>query len=83
MDRINNAAIFFLEKPTNEWRLWGGLTKSISGLVLKAWKSSLFIDTNILASIPREVPIPYKINRVAGQRFITVCKLGRLTSKPG
>lgn len=37
------------------------LTKSISGLVLKAWKSSSFIDTNMLASMPREVPMPYKI----------------------
>lgn len=36
------------------------LTKSICGLVLKAWKSSSFIDTNMLASIPREVPMPYQ-----------------------
>lgn len=35
-----------------------GLTKSISGLALKALKSSSFIDTNMLASIPREVPMP-------------------------
>lgn len=35
-----------------------GLTKSISGLALKALKSSSFIDTNILASIPRDVPMP-------------------------
>lgn len=38
-----------------------GLTKSIFGFVLKAWKSSSFIDTNMLASMPREVPMPYKI----------------------
>lgn len=35
-----------------------GLTKSISGLALKALKSSSFIDTNMLASSPREVPMP-------------------------
>lgn len=46
------------------------LTKSISGLVLKAWKSSSFIDTNMLASMPREVPMPYKIYRHAEQWFL-------------
>lgn len=33
----------------------------MSGLVVKEWKSSSFIDTNMLASMPREVPMPYKI----------------------
>lgn len=35
-----------------------GPTKSISGLALKALKSSSFIDTNMFANIPRDVPIP-------------------------
>lgn len=30
------------------------------GFVLKAVKSSSFIDSNMLASIPRDVPIPCK-----------------------
>lgn len=51
------------------------LTNSISGFVLKVWKSSSFIDTNILASIPREVPMPCKMNKHAEQRFVNLVKL--------
>lgn len=52
-------------------------TKSMSGLVLKAWKSSSFIDTNMLASIPREVPMPCKIYSPAEQTITALYKLGR------
>lgn len=32
----------------------------------------------MLAKMPREVPMPYKIYRYAEQRFIIVCKLGHV-----
>lgn len=52
-----------------------GLTKSISGFVLKAWKSSSFIDTNMLASMPRDVPMPYKTEKSRAKVYNGVCKL--------
>lgn len=51
-----------------------GRTKSMPGFLLKAWKSSSFIDTNMLASIPRDVPMPCKIY---SQMIIALYKLGR------
>lgn len=54
-----------------------GHTKSMPGFVLKAWKSSSFIDTNMLASIPRDVPMPCKIYSHAEQMIIALYKLGR------
>ena len=35
----------------------------------------------MFASKPREVPMPYKINRQAEQRFTIVCKLGHAVSQ--
>lgn len=38
----------------------GRLTESICALVWNVWKSSSFMDTRMLARMPRDVPMPYK-----------------------